>query len=426
MRRSLVPLKTSLTVLLVPLLLALTAAPVAAQVSVNVSDAADAIQSTGRFVEAGSVSAEVEAAIQRANAQNVAFVWLNQNGEGLNAARSISTELGSRQSRYGAVIVLTESSVFAAGVDEAGPAMNDATTQIFGTGNVAGGIDAYLARLGGAASAGAPSTGGGFPWIIPILLAVFAFIGFRMWSGRRKTKTAESIAIEDDRAEIKEQLKNNADRVMTYGDRVIKSGDAELISMYEEASRTYQDVSQSVDGAQTATEVDLLDDRIDKAEWQFDVIEAKLENRTPPPFPHDSLALDDDSGTPPPPSRGRRTPPPPSRTTSTRSDAPALGRDESVLEGSPSRPQARPRTSQRRRSSGMGGMLTGGMGRMLMSVLASVLLGGGLGQPRTSRRTQRRTGGDLGSILSGGRSSGNNRRGRGGRGGLGGGVLRGR
>lgn len=394
-------------------LLVVGVGPTAAQdVNINVPEVADAIESSGRYLELSDSS--VTAAIDRANAENVAFVWLDQNGNGDVAARSIMTELGARQSSYGAVVVLTSTGVWSAGVEAAGPALDDATTGIFQS-DVGQGLDTFVDRLSGSATSGAPSSGGGFPWIIPLLLAVVGFIGFRMWSGSRKTKRVELKTIEDDRAEIKEQLKNNADRVMTFGDRVIKSGDSELISMYEEASRTYQDVSQGVNDAKTATEVDLLDDRIDKAEWQFDVIEARLENRTPPPFP-----VDPDDGPVPPAPGGTRTgsrnrslgestglgsgatnaPPPPTG----RGSSPALGRDESVFGGRQTRPAQQPQRRPRS-GGGLGGMMRGGMGRMALSILASVLMGGGLGRPRTSRRTQRRTGGDLGSILGGGRSS---------------------
>ncbi len=170
-----------------------------------------------------------------------------------------------------------------------------------------------------------------------------------------------------------------------------------------------------LDDAATASEIDALDDRLDRAEWQFEVIEARLDGRTPPPEPRIGEGpVGRPSGRQPVPPLGGDTPPPPRtppapRRPSGRSgrslgdDRPALGDDESVFPGS-SRTRST-RTTSTRRSSG-GGMMGGLLKTGLLTLVMKLLLGGGLSAGSGSRRTQQR------------RSSG------GYDGGVGGGVLR--
>jgi hypothetical protein len=365
------------------LLATLTVGGAALAQTVDVEAVVDQIEQEGRFLER-SVPAEADAAIDRANGQGVAFVRLDNSSQSSATAEEIFAELGSRGSSYGAVIVLTNASVFARGVNTSATSLTDSITQTFGGGDIAGGIDQYLANLGDDAAGGldTPDSGGGFPWIVPILLVIAGFFLINMMRGRRKTKAIETKNLEADREEIIEQLKANADRVIDLGDEVIEVKDPELISIYEEASAAYQNVSNEIRGATTPAEVDVLDDQIDKAEWQFEVIEAKLTGRTPPPFRDD----DDESPRPPAPA-----PPPPAA-------SPAERDAQFRRRGQPPRPlpqrNPRQRSQPQQRRAGMGGTLGG----MAMSVLISMLMGGRLGQPRQSRRSSRRRGGGYGGI----------------------------
>ncbi len=349
----------------------------------------DAIEQDGRYIER-DVDAAASAAIDRANAEGIAFVRLDTDAEAPTFASAVSAELDARNSSYGAVLLLTNSGVWSRGVPEASAA-GDSVTSLFGAGQIGDGIDQFTALLGGAAQGGntsaateTTSSGGGFPWIIPIILVIGGFFLFNMLRGRKKTRVASEKAIEVDRAEIIEQLKANADRVIDLGDEVIKARDPELISIYEEASAAYQNVSNEIRNATTAEEVDALDDQIDKAEWQFEVLEAKLTGQTPPPF------LDTDA---PPPPTAPTTPPPPGPVSAAERDAQfrRQGQDPRPL------PRRNPREqTQTRRGSGMGGMF----GKMALSVLMSMLMGGRLGRPTTSRRSDRRSGGGYGGIRS--------------------------
>ncbi len=355
--------------------------------TVDIEAVADEVDATGRYLERDVDAAALEA-IDRANADGVAFVRLDTPQDGASAAQELAVELASRDSRYGAVIVLTNNSVYARGVSETLSAVPPDVTNLFGNGQIAEGIDAVVDNLDGAARGGDPrntgSDGGGFPWILVVVLAIGAFLLVNMVRGRRKTRKLEAKTIEDDRAEIKEQLRANADRVIELGDEVIATKDAELIAVYEEASRAYQNVSTEIDNAKTAAEVDALDDQIDKAEWQFEVIEAKLSGKPAPPF------VDDDEPDEPPP------PAPPPVASPAERDAQLRRRTQ------PPRPLPRrnPRTRMDPPASSTGSLLGGTFGRLAMSVIVSLLMGGRLGRPRMSRRSSRRGGyGGFGRVL---------------------------
>lgn len=388
--------------------------PVSAQTTATESITAivDEIESTGRFIDPAALplGEGVEAAIDRANAAGLAVAIPDPATNAEALAPALNDAMIENESRYTAIFVMTPLFI-AAEVDgisdiELNEAFDASDAGYLVSGD-AGAIDGFVASINGgelpstadsaAGADGAASTnpetdanaptntapsntapanetssGGGFPWIWAIVASIAGFFGIRYFSNKRKRTAAEQAAIEVDRDEIAEQLRNNADRVIDLGDPVIASRNPELIAMYEEASTTYQEVSIALPEAKTAIEIDALDDRIDNAEWQLEVIAARLADQPEPPSP----AERERAATPPAPT------------------GPALGPDDSIFgprsggSSTGSRlPRSEPAPPQRRSSSGMGG----GMGGMLGSILGSILMGSG--RPRTvSRRTQRRTG----------------------------------
>ncbi|MGH1493907.1 MAG: hypothetical protein ACRBK7_31690 [Acidimicrobiales bacterium] len=395
----------------------------------------NSLNDTGRYLELTDDSLDV--ALDAANADGIAFAWLDQGGDSRVAeslADDFIEDLDEIGSRYRTVMVLTSEGFAASSTaftsDQISAAL-DASFDSFAAGAASRGVDQFSLTLSGflsgqttatttgnGAGTGGAGSGGGIGFgtiILGIAVLGGGFLMFRRFSNNRKLKRQEAIETEEDRAEIKEQLKNNADRVITLGDRVIASGNQQLIKRYEEASATYQDVSQSVDGAQTGAEVDELDDRIDHAEWQFEAIEAELSGLPIPRSPAERAAAEIPAPTAPAPS---------GQNDDTVVTSPRTGRQYPAPGASRSAGRRRTTGRSTGRSRGMGGM-----GGALGSILGSIVLNGGLGGQ--SRRSQRRSGGmggGLGDILSGGnrRTTSNNRRsgGSGGFGGLGGGVLK--
>jgi hypothetical protein len=399
--------------------------PVGAQ---SLDEIASDIDGTGRYVEVG-LEAVADEAVERANADGIAFVYLDQeNAADLPIiANGLLQRLEASGSRYRSLIVLDSSGVWVESFDADGARAADAATAAFARGAVATGVDTVAEVLGGgteAASAGnqnanaaasdtaasdtpGSTSGGGVPWLLIIVLGVAVFLVVRFVIGRRRRDAALEAELAEDRAEIREQLRNNADHVIDLGDRIVDADD-ELRRLYEEAAQTFQDVSLGLDDAATAAEIDALDDRLDRADWLFDVIEARLDGRTPPPEPRA-----DDAGPPPPagqvppppagrsPSRpGDRQPVPPLGDRGPRrptgrsgrergSDRPALGDDESLFPGSSPNRRSGGRPRPRRRG-GAGGMLGGVAKAGLMALVMRLLFGGGLGVGNTSRRTQQR------------------------------------
>ncbi len=369
----------------------------------EISEIVATINVTGRYVDPAAIGddSDVDAAITRANAAGIA-VMLADPALNLEVITPlIDEQMRASGSDYTAILSLTPMQIAAEVADLSSLELNeafDAFEEGFVTGGDAGAIDAFTDSVTGAdgiTSGGLDSntdsgtdtstdsstddgtatsesdSSGGFPWFWSILAAVAGFFGIRYFSNKRKRKAAEQAAIEVDRSEIAEQLRNNADRVIDLGDPVIATGDASLISLYEDASTTYQEVSLALPKATTAAEIDALDDRIDEAEWQFEVIAARLAGEPEPPSP----AERERAANPPAPT------------------GPALGPDESVFDdsrrGRTTTQAPRPRSQPTSRRSSGGG-LGGGLGGMLGGILGQILLGGG--RPRqTSRRTQRRT-----------------------------------
>lgn len=413
------------------LLFGLTATAVAAGAQ-SLDDIAVAIDRDGSYLEL-ELQGVASDAVDRANADGVGFVYLDQeNADDLPILTSgLLQRLDGLGSPYRTLIVLDASGAWVESLDRDTTGAADAALPQFATGAVAGGIDTVLGVLSGdavpagnnsndstaATTPATPSTnsGGGVPWLLILFLGLAVFLAVRFFAGRKRKAAALEAALAEDRAEIREQLRNNADHVIDLGDRIVTADD-DLRRMYEEAAQTFQDVSMGLEDAATAIEIDALDDRLDRAEWQFDVIEARLDGRTPPPEPTiGDGPIGRPSGRQRVPPLGGGTPPPPAPRSgrsgrSLGDDRPALGDDESLFPDGPSRGRSsrRRRQAPRRRSGGSGlGSMVGGLAKTgLLSLVIKMLLGGGLSAGSASRRTQRRS--------SGGGFSG----------GVGGGVLR--
>ncbi|MEM7341656.1 MAG: hypothetical protein AAF467_23615 [Actinomycetota bacterium] len=411
--------------------LALLLVPATAEAQATVEEIADELAATGRWLEADGGSG-LDGSIDAANDRGVAFVWFDSDDNAESAAEQLSNALADRTSDLPTVVVLTNSGVGAWSQTLDTPSIErglNAGFNAFASRDAEGGLDAFVDAATAAAPAASTDTstdgtgtattsgdsgGGGlgsFGTIIVVgLVALGGFWLFRTFRSRSKDKADAVADLEDDRAEIKEQLRDNADHVLGLGDRVIDSGDAELQRAYEEASAAYQEVSHAIDGASTVAEIDALDTKIDHAEWQFQMIEARLDGRPVPPSPAEVEAAEEAEA-------AQRQADDNAASRSARgldNDRPALGADESVFGSTPPAPRSAPpaprapRVPTRRRRSGMGGM--GGLGGALGSV---ILGGGGLGrQPRSRRTQQRRSSRMPGGTLGGGvlRPRGSSRR----------------
>ncbi len=382
--------------------------PVAAQ---STDDLAAEIERAGRYLEFDD--ADVEAAVEEANDNGIAFVWLDQaggNGSAEALADSILTELVAAGSRYRTVLVLMDDN-FGAKSDGVGSgALNnalDSALPSFSAGAVANGVEVFTGSIASELSptpsttpdSGDSGSGGGIGLstiLIPLLVLGGGFWLVRNWSRKRKANQELEADLAADRDEIREQLRDNADHVINLGDRVVSSGDNELITTYEKASRAYQQVSEEIETADGIEEVDRLDDLIDQAEWEFEMIEAKLEGRPVPPSPAELEAAE------------REVAEAEATRKRAEADKPALGPDESVVSSGRTRYRRPPPGDYyprgRTRRGGFGGM-GGGLGGLVGSIIL-----GGMRTPQT-RRTRRRTGGIGGGVGAGSPGGGVLRRG---------------
>lgn len=398
----------------------------------SAADIAAEIRDTGRYLEFDESG--VGDAVDQANANGIAFVWLDQSqGEGSAQALagSVLTELDGQGSRYRTVLVLMNDNYGAMsdGVPQStmDRALNEARAG-FSAGAVAAGLGSFDRTIAGdmattattssSSSSSSESTSpsgssGGIGLgsiLLPLALLVGGFWLFRNWGNKRKADKEAAAELAADRAEIHEQLRNNADNVINLGDRVVTSGDNELMSTYEKASAAYQEVSRRIEGAETVEEVDELDDMIDQAEWEFDMIEAKLDGRPVPPSPAEVERAEAEAAEAE--AKAKRA----------ENDRPALGPDESVVSGG-RYPGSSARTGgggygrARRAPRGRYGGMGGGLGGMLGSIILGGMRGGGRGYGYPRTRRSRRRGGSIGGGLGGGvlRPGGSSRRSGGGR-----------
>ncbi len=370
-------------VVTVVVMIASTAGPASAQ---SASELAGDLDRAGSSVD-GAVNADLAAAISTANSSGIGYVEGDfGDGDAATAlAESIAAELASSGSAIHTVIVRSDGGVGGwsniHGSSDVIAAI-DRGFASFASGENGDGLVAVTDALAGGTSAATSGTSGGgvSSGVLVGGAGVVAAGGGAYWyrnKRRRERRIVEDM--EADRAEINEQLRDNADKVIDLGDAVLTSGDAELQQIYTEASETYQDVSRSIEAAATPEAIDALDDRIDHAEWQFELIEARLAGD---PDPRSPAELAEEAAAKQAVERSK----------------PALGKDETIFAppgGSTTapRPPASPVPvpmprggyGRRRRRGGMGPIIIGGGG-----------WGGG------SRRTQRRHGGGGGFSGGGG------------------------
>ncbi len=338
----------------------------------------------GRFLE-HSTDADIEAGITAINEQGMVFIWLDSDADPeLVADLAMPGVRSASGGRYVAVAALTQLGLitYSDSIDAA-PA-GDAAFDEFRRGQIADGLQTMatvLAQQGGAEDVNSSSTtnssgsGNLWAWLLGILAAVAAVFGFTRFRRSRAEKARAEQELQQDKAEITEQLRSNADRVIELGDRAIDSGDPELQRIYEEASTSYQEVSRSLQQANDASTVDQLDERLDHAEWQFEVIEARLDGRPQPPSPSELAKTAAASA-------------PAGSTAGSPSDGPALGPNESIVGGSTPQYRAPVVVPARRRGGGLG-------------MLGPLIYGSTMNR---SRRSQRRSPSYRGSTSSRSRS----------------------
>ncbi len=357
----------------------------------RVSEIADDIEADGYYSDFPLNDSE-RASISRANEKAIAFLELDQDGEqeAEQLAERLLQEFATHDSRYDTIIVLFQDAIFVDSLTHSSDVLErsvnpgnidfendslhdliDAVSSPFPTsdrttsrtdndlGNSSQGLDDSSTPE----EVNSATSSGGFKLryiLVPLLLLGGVFWVFA--SRRRKKKAAQRQAADmaADKAEIRQQLQDNSDRVIELGDQVIASKNSELQGLYEQASQSYQQVSLEIDAAATPAQVDALDDKIDTAQWQFETIEARLAGQPDPPSPQE---IEQEAA----------------KKQSEEDTTPALGKDESVFTSPRSGREYQRRT---RRSSG-GGL--GSLGKVLGGILMG---GGGLGMP--SRRTQQR------------------------------------
>ncbi len=219
--------------------------------SVDTSAIAEEVSDQGSYLEFSS-SSSLDNAIDEANSNGIGFVWLDNDAETATTeslAESIAYGLDAQNSTLHTVLVVSKASMgvysFVYNRTQNNGA-SDASVQYFAQGDQATGLTTFTQTLTGSASSGTSSGSGGGFWtfIIALLGLGGVFVLYRSWKSKRERKARDLAEMEADRAEVKEQLKANADKVIKLGDEVIQSGDNELIDLYDQVCPNGRGIQQ--------------------------------------------------------------------------------------------------------------------------------------------------------------------------------------
>lgn len=135
------------------------------------------------------------------------------------------------------------------------------------------------------------TSGSGFPWALVfiigagILLVVFLV---RRQSKAEKVRRVEDI--DEARDEIKHQLDEIANVILSESDGVRVSGHEEAKDYFEAASKTYADALDLFEKTTTLQQLETISDALDKARWQLHASQALREGREVPPEPRKERA----------------------------------------------------------------------------------------------------------------------------------------
>lgn len=273
---------------------------------------------------------------------------------------------------------------------------------------------------GGASTAAGAAGEAGFPWGV-LLFVGLVVVGIVLLVRRSRAKDAEDVAarIEEARDEVREDLEAMADHILDLSDRVLLADDAELQARYDEAVGIYRDALAEIEVLEDPAEIRDLDEEVELARWQMEVVLAALDGTPAParPAPKPDVAA---MPAPPPPApspqQPRRLPPAdmehaPRRRTTRRQQRPDWANEEIRQRQRDRRPhwyegQVTPRRSRPTRRSRSGGLLGG--------LIEAGVRGMG-NRSRTGRTTRatnpvRRSGGVTAPPSSRTRSDGGSRR----------------
>lgn len=117
------------------------------------------------------------------------------------------------------------------------------------------------------------------------LLVVVALIGGFIWWAKRKAKKVDTSEIDRARAEISSQLEVVVHDIVEHEHAIDLSGDEEAIDLYRSAGVTNNEVSEAVGATDNLLELATFNDKIDRARWQLEAVQAMAEGRPVPPEP---------------------------------------------------------------------------------------------------------------------------------------------
>ncbi len=150
------------------------------------------------------------------------------------------------------------------------------------------GFAAFAAALIGPAPAAPAAGGGAGRWLVLlVVVGVVGLVAVTLVRSSRRDRVASTARLEEAKAEIRSQLATVANQILEHSDRVALSQQESVESLFRAANETYAEVEERLEGAATLRQLEELSDRLDRARWQLESVDALLEGREPPPEPAD-------------------------------------------------------------------------------------------------------------------------------------------
>lgn len=145
------------------------------------------------------------------------------------------------------------------------------------------GFAAFAAALTASAE---PAAGGAGRWLVLlVVVGVVGLVAFTLVRSSRRDRVASAARVEEAKAEIRSQLATVANQILEHSDRVALSQQDRVEELFRQANETYAEVEERLEGAVTVRQLEELSDRLDRARWQLESVDALLEGREPPPEP---------------------------------------------------------------------------------------------------------------------------------------------
>lgn len=262
------------------------------------SEVADALESDGFYVEPGAEAVDTSALADVVQGARRPIRPVVLAGGSPDDAAALADDLVNELSGDLTVIVVSPTAIEANSTEAGDPEIEDAFLDAERTLDFTGAsaleiITAFSRSFDALEAAGGgtdgEASGGGLP-LVPILLVggagvVGATALVRRRRARGEQEAQQQRALEEARAEVREQVQAMADQILALTDQVELAGNDEASRLFTEATAAYTKAQAELERSTSPAALEGVSDELDHARWQLESVSALIEGRTPSPEP---------------------------------------------------------------------------------------------------------------------------------------------